>query len=241
MAALQVYQQTDSHRQASVNPIVHLAFTSRAESRLCPGNVNAFDEINALLNYGYAILESEVRKDINAVGLDPSIGFLHEPAESKEPLVYDLQELFRWLVDLPLIQLLEEKKLKKPDFITTENYHIRLKAETAKALIEKIKLNTNAKVAFKNRNASYQTIFYRNVQTFANFLIGKGMTLSFDVPALADKRNDDLDIQRRILTMTPAERKSLGISKSGLWYQKKKLAEGRRIKVYGKVLSKLEC
>lgn len=50
-------------------------------------NMNASDEVNALLNYGYAILESEVRKDINAVGLDPAIGFLHELDESKEPLV----------------------------------------------------------------------------------------------------------------------------------------------------------
>jgi CRISP-associated protein Cas1 len=58
-------------------------------------NMNASDEVNTLLNYGYAILESEVRKDINAVGLDPAIGFLHALDESKEPLVYDMQELFR--------------------------------------------------------------------------------------------------------------------------------------------------
>jgi CRISP-associated protein Cas1 len=59
------------------------------------------------LNYGYAILESEVRKGINAIGLDPTIGFLHELAQSKTPLVYDLQELFTWLVDLSILQLLE--------------------------------------------------------------------------------------------------------------------------------------
>ncbi|MEM3503969.1 MAG: CRISPR-associated endonuclease Cas1 [Nitrososphaeria archaeon] len=40
--------------------------------------MNASDEINALLNDGYAVLESEVRKDLNSIGLDPSIGFLHE-------------------------------------------------------------------------------------------------------------------------------------------------------------------
>jgi hypothetical protein len=33
----------------------------------------------------------------------------------KTPLVYDIQELFRWLVDLSVLQLLEEKKLKKYD------------------------------------------------------------------------------------------------------------------------------
>jgi len=41
------------------------------------------DEINALLNYGYAILESEIRKSINVIRLDYSVGFLHEPIKSK--------------------------------------------------------------------------------------------------------------------------------------------------------------
>lgn len=203
-------------------------------------NMNASDEINALLNYGYAILESEVRKDINAVGLNPAVGFLHDLDESKEPLVYDLQELFRWLVDLSVIQLLEEKKLKKSDFIVTENYHVRLKEQTAKALIEKIRSNMNTKVVFKNnRNATYQTILYGNVQALANSLIDKSKRLDFDVPALAVKRNDNLDIQQRILSMTPDERKRLGISKSGLWYQKNKISEGKTIKLYDSVLSKL--
>ena len=76
-------------------------------------NYNASDEIKALLNYDYAILESEIRKAINSVGLDYSIGFLHEITQSITPLVYDIQELFRWLIDISAIQLLEEKKIKK--------------------------------------------------------------------------------------------------------------------------------
>jgi len=56
-------------------------------------NYNASDEINALLNYGYAILESEIRKVINAVRLDYSIGFLHEINQSRTSVVYDIQEV----------------------------------------------------------------------------------------------------------------------------------------------------
>ncbi|MEM3431493.1 MAG: CRISPR-associated endonuclease Cas1 [Candidatus Micrarchaeia archaeon] len=58
-------------------------------------NMNASDKINALLNYSYALLESVIRKYINTIGLDSSIGFLHKIAKSKMPLVYDIQELFR--------------------------------------------------------------------------------------------------------------------------------------------------
>ena len=109
-------------------------------------NMNASDPINAMLNYGYAILESMIRKNINVIGLDPSIGYLHEIAPSKHPLVYDLQELFRYVIDYSVIELLETG-LKKSDFITTENYYIRLKPDTAKKLIEKIQGNFNKRMS----------------------------------------------------------------------------------------------
>lgn len=123
-----------------LNP--ELNFTGR-KNKSNSRNCNASDEINALLNYGYAILESEIRKGINSVGLDYSIGFLHEINQSRTPLVYDIQELFRWLIDVSVIQLLEEKKTKKSDFIITENYHTRLGEDIAKLLIEKINSNFN--------------------------------------------------------------------------------------------------
>ncbi|MCL4314796.1 MAG: CRISPR-associated endonuclease Cas1 [Candidatus Thermoplasmatota archaeon] len=90
-----------------------------------------------------------VRKNINTVGHDASIGYLYEIAPSKRPLVYDLQELFRYVVDYSVIELLETK-LKRSDFIISENYHIRLKPNTAKLLIEKIKENFNKRYEFRN-------------------------------------------------------------------------------------------
>ncbi|MGH9878634.1 MAG: hypothetical protein ACRD5H_13435 [Nitrososphaerales archaeon] len=46
-------------------------------------------------------------------------------------------------------------------------------------------------------------------------------------------------VKQRLLTMSPEERKNLGINKSTLWYQRKTIAEGKRIRVHGKLLSKL--
>ena len=69
--------------------------------------------------------------------------------QSNTPPVYDLQELYRWVVDLSVLQLLEEKKLKKSDFVVTEDYHIRLREKTARMLIDKIRLNMNARVQYK--------------------------------------------------------------------------------------------
>ncbi len=102
------------------------------------------------MNYGYYILEFIIRKNINEIGLDTSIGFLHEISHSKHPLIYYIQELFRYVIDYSVIELLETG-LKEKDFIITENYHIRLKQETSKLLIDKIKENFNKRYEFRGK------------------------------------------------------------------------------------------
>ena len=202
-------------------------------------NMNASDPINALLNYGYAILESIVRKDINSIGLDPSIGFLHEIAPSKHPLVYDLQELFRCVVDYSVIELLETK-LKKSDFITTENYHIRLRPDTTKKLIEKIKENFNRRYEFKNKQYTLDNILYENIRILSNYISGKSKELNFNIPEIRIERVDNKEIRSKIMSIDPQKRKALGINKSTLWYEQKKIKEGKEIKVYGKTRVKVE-
>ncbi|MCH9658398.1 CRISPR-associated endonuclease Cas1 [archaeon] len=204
-------------------------------------NYNASDEINALLNYGYAILESEIRKAVNAIGLDYSIGFLHEINQSRTPLVYDVQELFRWLIDVSVIQLLEEKKIKKSDFIITENYHTRLGEDVAKLLIEKINSNFNARYNYKNeKQHSYQIILQDNLQQLSNFIMEKKKDFDFIVPKIKLNRNDNLELRKKILRMSVEERERLGINKSTLWYIKKNLSEGKTPKIYQKILLKIK-
>lgn len=204
-----------------------------------PHNMNASDEINALLNYGYAVLEGQVRKYINAVGLDLSIGFLHEMRQSNTPLVYDLQELFRWIVDLSVLQLLEEKKLKKSDFVVTEDYNIRLREKTARMLIDKIRLNMNARVDYKKKSYAYDFVLQDNVQKLAYYLQDKSTELQFSIPLVEIDRDDLTEVRDTLLKMTPEERKKLGISKTTLWYMQKNIREGKNIKIYEKTRDKI--
>jgi CRISPR-associated protein Cas1 len=203
-------------------------------------NMNASDEINALLNYGYSILECLLRKNVNAVGLDLTIGFLHETTYGKTALVYDLQELYRWLIDLSVIELLEEKKLKKSDFIVTENYHIRLKPDTARMLIEKIERNLNKKASYKHKNYSYESIMAENIQGLANYIADKADKLKFEIPLFELNRNDCIEVRDALANMTPEERKKLGINKSTLWYIQKNIRDGKKIKLYDKVKLKVD-
>ena len=188
-----------------------------------------------MLNYGYAILESEIRKAINKVGLDYSIGFLHEINQSRTPFVYDIQELFRWLIDISVIQLLEEKKIKKSDFMITENYHTRLGEDVAKMLIGKINSNFNARYNYKNdKQYSYHVILLDNIQQLANFIVDKKKELDFVIPKMNLNKNDNLELREKILNMTPDERRKLGINKSTLWHIKRNLSEDRPSKIYEK-------
>lgn len=202
-------------------------------------NMNASDEINALLNYGYAILESLCRKHINTVGLDPCVGYLHELDKSKMPLVYDLQEIGRWIIDLSVIELLEEKKLKKSDFTITENYHIRLREQTAKMFIEKIQANLNNRAKYKGKNYTYENILLDNIMQLAGHIQDKQEKLKLDIPLLKINRNDNLDIRDTLLNMTPEERRKLGINRNTLWYIRKNLEDGKKIKIYDKVKTKI--
>jgi len=202
-------------------------------------NMNASDPINALLNYGYAILESMVRKDINTIGLDASIGYLHEIDPSKHPLVYDLQELFRYVVDYSVIELLETK-LRKSDFITTENYHVRLKPNTAKLLIEKIKNNFKQRYEFRNKQYALENIMFENIRELSKYITGNSKNLEFSIPDILIKRNDNPQIRDKIMSIDPEKRKELKINKSTLWYQQKKIKEGKTIKIYSKTKGKIK-
>jgi len=186
-------------------------------------------------------MESEIRKSINSVGLDYSIGFLHEINQSRTPLVYDMQELFRWLIDVSVIQLLEEKKIKKSDFIITESYHTRLGEDVAKLLIEKLNSNFNARYNYKNgKQYSYQTILQDNLQQLSNLILGKRKEFDFIIPKINLNGNDNLVIREKILNMTQDERKRLGINKSTLWHIKRNLSEGKTPKIYQKVFLKVK-
>lgn len=57
------------------------------------------DPVNALLSLGYTLVGTEIHRAVMAAGLDPSLGFLHQPAPARAAMVLDLTEVFRAGVD----------------------------------------------------------------------------------------------------------------------------------------------
>ncbi len=64
--------------------------------------------LNALLNYGYAVLLSTILQKLFGVGLDPTFGISHVPRERSTPLAYDLMEPFRPCVDWRVYQWVKQ-------------------------------------------------------------------------------------------------------------------------------------
>lgn len=91
------------------------------------GGRPARDPVNALLNYGYAFLEREVRLAAVGHGLDVRIGFFHAIDGRRTSLVFDLMEPFRAsLIDRFVLSLLRKGGLKPDDFETTKKDGCRL-------------------------------------------------------------------------------------------------------------------
>jgi CRISP-associated protein Cas1 len=70
--------------------------------------------LNALLNYGYAVLLSTVLQKLFAVGLDPTFGLSHATRERSTPLAYDIMEPFRPCVDWRVFQWVKNSQLSTP-------------------------------------------------------------------------------------------------------------------------------
>lgn len=115
-----------------------------------------------------------------------------------------------------MIQLLEEKKLKKSYFIVTEDYHVRLEEHTAQMLITQLKLNFNMTAPYKKKNYAYDNILLDNVQQLANHIMDKNKDLKFSIPKIILSRDDNIELRELILNMRPEERKKLGINRSTL-------------------------
>jgi CRISPR-associated endonuclease Cas1 len=94
-------------------------------------NRHAIHPVGAMLNYAYAVLESQVRVAIASHGLDPRLGILHVSQGGRDALVYDLMEPLRPKVDALVIAFLREHTMVPSDFVVTPTGVCRLHPQLA--------------------------------------------------------------------------------------------------------------
>jgi hypothetical protein len=93
------------------------AFEGRRSAVNVGTSRSATDPANALLNYGYRLLEAEGRLACLAVGLDPGLGILHADMKGRDSMVLDVMEAVRPVVDGYVLDLFRARPLTKADFV----------------------------------------------------------------------------------------------------------------------------
>jgi CRISPR-associated protein Cas1 len=204
---------------------------------------NASDPVNSSLNYAYGVLEGECRRAINAVALEPSVGFLHEFVgyQTKQSLVYDLQEPFRWIADLTVMEAFDSGILDLPDFyFTGDDYRYRFEQEAKERFLNLLRDQFNSGVMYKGRALKWDTVIEQKAAELGRYLLGRTHRLDFSEPPSRLATVDSWELRKRILSLSQSEARRLGIGKSTLHYLRKKARGDRSFSVYKNVHEKLK-
>ena len=107
-------------------------FSMRTRSRRPP-----LDPLNALLSFLYTLLAHDCEGALEAVGLDPQIGFLHALRPGRPSLALDLMEEFRAIfADRVALSLINMNQVSAKGFETSESGAVVMDKDTRKTVIE---------------------------------------------------------------------------------------------------------
>ena len=126
-----------------------------------PLQASAARPFNAILSFGYGMLFALVHRTLLGVGLEPSLGFYHQPRSAAPPLVLDLVEIFRVpLVDIPTIGSVNRNQSNPAVNFTVAADHIWLSDDGRKKAIGLFeeRLNENYKHPFTGQSLAYARI-----------------------------------------------------------------------------------
>jgi CRISPR-associated protein Cas1 len=76
------------------------------------------DPVNACLSLGYTLLHFEAVRAAYGAGLDPLLGFFHEPAYGRESLACDLVEPLRPRLDAWVWEQFRQRRLREEHFVS---------------------------------------------------------------------------------------------------------------------------
>lgn len=94
------------------------------------------DNINAMLSFVYTLLAHDAASALEAVGLDPYVGFLHRDRPGRVSLALDLMEELRSVyADRFVLSLINKRVVNKNGFVQKENGAVLMDDETRKAIL----------------------------------------------------------------------------------------------------------
>ena len=98
----------------------------------------ALHPAQAIFNYAYAVLESQIRIEVAAVGLDPATGFLHQNLSDRPALILDLLEPLRPATDALVLRFLTSETFHPSDFTIGRDGTCRLHPALARRVVKDV-------------------------------------------------------------------------------------------------------
>jgi len=114
------------------------------QSLLGGSNRNAGHPVASALNYGYAVVESQIREAIALEGLDSDVSYLHASRPGRAALVFDLMEPLRPLADRVVLHLVQGRTFEPGDVYVSERGVCRLNPELARLVASSVSLESVA-------------------------------------------------------------------------------------------------
>ena len=92
--------------------------------------------MNAMLSFLYSMLMNDCRSAVEAVGLDPQLGFLHAVRPGRAALALDLMEEFRaYIADRLALTLVNRAQIRAEDFDERDGGAVLLKDQARRKVI----------------------------------------------------------------------------------------------------------
>ncbi len=133
------------------------------------------DPINALLSLSYSLLTKELAHTIASAGLDPLLGFYHQPRFGRPALALDLMEELRPLVgDSTVLQAVNNGVIGQDDFVRHPT-GVALKAPARKRFILAYERRMDQLVTHPvfGYRVSYRRVIEVQVRLLGRFLLGE--------------------------------------------------------------------
>jgi CRISPR-associated protein Cas1 len=96
---------------------------------------HAAHPVNAILNYAYAALESEIRIKAISEGYDPTSGIMHEGSDGSSKFIFDLMEPERPKIDRAVLDFVKAHVFDPADFVVRSDGVCRLNPEMARMVV----------------------------------------------------------------------------------------------------------
>lgn len=94
------------------------------------------DAVNCLLSFVYTLLAHDIRSALEAVGLDPQVGFLHRDRPGRPGLALDVMEEFRpFLADRLVLSLINRGEVRERGFVHKESGAVFMDDDTRKVVL----------------------------------------------------------------------------------------------------------